>query len=121
MRILTKNLLFLSAFFLLLSLPACQQNNLEVPVSTTQVDEVDFLYFTSMVTNDTNLFVKNENGKVIYLLEPVRGINVGLRKPVCQGDGIKFVKCCKGYLDQGKCLNVYSCGGEYCADETSCK
>ncbi|MBF9219685.1 hypothetical protein [Hymenobacter ruricola] len=34
----------------------------------------------------------------------------------CEGSGIGFANCVKGYVDKGRKVVVYSCSGHYCGD-----
>lgn len=46
---------------------------------------------------------------------------VPAKVPVCEGGGIEFLKCCKAYMDKGKCLVIYSTGNNsYAANLVGC-
>ena len=126
---------FYSAFAvsaLCIVLFSCNKN--EIEPSSTVDNQVQLKYSfqgnddevvdgLELMSDDEVLIVTWIDGKFMWNVMPKNTeseIFIPSKKPVCKGEGLSFVKCCKTYLDQKKCLKIYTIDGGYVADLTGC-
>lgn len=102
--------------------PSSEANQIPLKYSFQGNDD-EIVEALELLSDDEILVVTLRDDKFMWNVMPRNSegeLFIPSKRPVCKGEGLSFVKCSKTYLDQNKCLKIYTLDGAYASDLTDC-